>query len=338
MASVPVRSTLRLARVGFAAATGALSCDFHDYSAQQAQASAVAQAIVTACPTAAPEDEDARRQCSERLGQIAILRDAMREPFRWGQQSRLWNYDLASFNTTRFNPLVWRRMYLSLFMFSGAFRVEQVGSVTVVHLPYVFRNGLDPGSYPYPFWHAPNKWRDYQLATELHLVFRDGRMEGALRSAVRLLSRPQTVRAWDGRWTWSDGAEPHVTLYRDLFAPTNPHVERLDAAYRALEGAMRPYNCLLCHSPDNAARANPLELFSYPNQALLSRHGIRAQIEFNLMPPAIDGGPPGVRDPVERARLVELARAFESAADDALEAEGEVGSGRAAEGPADAGQ
>jgi hypothetical protein len=181
----------------------------------------------------------------------------------------------------------------------------------------VFRNGLDPGMYPYPFWHNPNKWRDYQLAIELHLVFRGGRLEGAVRSAVRLLTRPHTVRPWDGQWTWNAGAEPHVALYANLFAPTNPHVARVESTYRALEDAMRPYNCVNCHRPDNTQDANPLELFSYPNQALEGRHAIRLQLEQNLMPPA-SVGRVGIADEVERARLVELARAFESAADDAL--------------------
>ncbi len=107
---------------------------------------------------------------------------------------------------------------------------------------------------------------------------------------------------------------------RNLFALDNLHVERLETAYRELEGAMRPHNCLNCHSPDNQARANPLELFSYPNQTLVSRHAIRDQIERGLMPPATGTATPGIADAAERARLAELARAFERAADDALAA------------------
>jgi hypothetical protein len=297
-----------------------LSCGADE--ASLSQAARIGRNIALACPFARPDDLAAQTACAERLTSDAELRDVMAEPFRWGQQSRLWEYDPAQFHTTRFNPRVFRRMYLSLFMFTGAVTVEQVGDLTVAHLPYVFRNGLDPGVYPYPFWHNPNKWRDYQLATELHLVFRGNRMIGALRSAVRLLSRPRTSLAWDGQWNWSEGAEPHVTLYRNLFSATNPHVARLDASYRALEEAMRSQNCVSCHRPDNTSDINPLVLFSYPNQALEGRHAIREQIERNLMPIGADGRR-GIADPAERARLLELARAFESAAEDALSAESE---------------
>lgn len=299
------------------ASAAVASCD-GDYTAQQTTAVSIAQAIVAACPLAAPDDAAARQQCADRLTAMTALRDVMGEPFRWGQQAQLWRYDLADSKTTNFNPRVFRRMYLSLFMFTGAYTMDQSGDLTVVHLPYQFRNGLDPGAYPYPFWHNPSKWRDYQLATEMHLVFRDGRMVGALRSAVRLNWRPATVRTWDGQWNWADGGEPRVSLYRNLFSPTNPYIDRVDEAYRALEGAMRPYNCLACHRPDNAAQSNPLELFSYPNQALVARHAIRQQLEQNRMPPNT-----GITDDAERQQLLGLARAFEAAADQALDAESE---------------
>src|SRR5688572_27500512 len=32
-----------------------------------------------------------------------------------------------------------------------------------------FRNALDPGQYPYPFWHDARKWHDYQSANTLIL-------------------------------------------------------------------------------------------------------------------------------------------------------------------------
>ena len=289
-----------------------------DHTEDLRRAGEIARAIVAACPLARPDDADAQRTCAARLTDLASLRDAMAEPFVWGQQTRLWHYDPAEFHTTRFNARVFRRMYLSLFMFSGTYTVEQAGDLTVVHLPYEFRNGLDPGAYPYPFWHRPTKWRDYQLATEMLLVLRDGRMVGALRSAVRLPARPHTERVWDNRWTWADGAEPHVSLYRSFFSAENPHLARVEAAYRSLESALRPHNCFACHQPDNAADANPLELFSYPNQALVARHTIREQLERNRMPPGA-----GIADAAERAQLITLARDFEAAADDALAADGE---------------
>lgn len=321
----PSRRASGLSALG--AAVALLSCG-PDRSADTERATSVAQFLVESCPLADVADEGAHAVCAQRLATSPLLRSLFADPLLWGQQSRLWDYTAADFNTTRFNSLVFRKMYLSLFMFSPGYTVEQSGDFTVVHLPQVFRNGMDPGRYPYPFWHNPNKWRDYQLANELHLVFRGGRVVAALRSAVRLTTRPHTTRAWDGLWFWDGGTEPRVSLYRGLFSPSNPHVARLDTAYRALEDALRPYACAGCHRPDNPAAANPLELLTYPNQALTSRRSIVGQLENGLMPPAAGTQPAGIADQAERARLVELARAFQLAADDALAAEGE-GSGAA---------
>ena len=69
----------------------------------------------------------------------------MAEPFSWGGQKAGTGYRLSDSDTTRFNALVWRRMYLSMFMFTGEVRLETVGDFTVIHLPYHFRNQLDPG-------------------------------------------------------------------------------------------------------------------------------------------------------------------------------------------------
>src|SRR5207302_2093179 len=104
----------------------------------------------------------------------------------------------------------------------------------------------------------------------------------------------------------------------------NDAVPALDQAYRDLEAAMRPLACTSCHAPDNLAKQNPLELFSYPNQALQSRHRIVQMLEANAMPPIGASGMPGIADPTVRANLLALAHAFESAADDALVREGEI--------------
>src|SRR4051794_28833200 len=81
-------------------------CENPDHDGDIARATAIAQAIVSACPLAHADDADARAACADQLTDLALLRDAMAEPFRWGQQSRLWDYDLSHFNTTRFNPRV----------------------------------------------------------------------------------------------------------------------------------------------------------------------------------------------------------------------------------------
>jgi hypothetical protein len=53
----------------------------------------------------------------------------------------------------------------------------------VLHLPCQFRNELDPGAYPCPFWHSQKKWESYERAVELLLVIENGKIIGAYRSA-----------------------------------------------------------------------------------------------------------------------------------------------------------
>jgi hypothetical protein len=117
-----------------------------------------------------------------------------------------------------------------------------------------------------------------------------------------------------------------VSLYSYLFSKANPHVERVDAAYRALSEGMRNQSCFMCHSPDNYAQSTKLEFFNYPNQALYARNDIITDLQKNAMPPAANtlgllGGIAGAGD---RAELLALAREFKAAGDEALAFEGEL--------------
>lgn len=289
----------------------------------------IGQGIAAACPMADPADEHARASCAAKLTDFGLLRDTMQEPFFWGGQRAGKGYRLDDSDTTRFNALVWRRMYLSLFMFTGDVRTESDGDITIIHLPFAFRNRLDPGSYPYPFWHSKTKWDSWQLSPELVLVMDKGKLKGALRSSDRDEARRANYveRAWSGQWRWQvDGKEqPYVTLYSYLFSPSNPHVTKLDAAYRALESEMRSSNCLVCHAPDNFAKTGTLEFFNYPNQALYSRHSIVMHLDKNTMPPKNDHGfVQGLQDEGERRQLLDLAKEFERLGDEALAYEGEI--------------
>jgi hypothetical protein len=314
--------------LGLAAAAG---CGGSEQSASDEQiARQAGEGIAAACPLAAPGDETARASCAAKLTDLKVLRDNMNEPFYWGGQKAGKGYRLSDSDTTRFNSFVWRRMYLSLFMFTGEVRTEVVGEAVVLHLPFRFRNELDPGSYPYPFWHSKNKWDSWQLAPELIIVMENGKFTGALRSSDRTDAAERQMhyvnRTWNGQWTWKEGGQdmPYVTLYRYLFSPNNPHVENLDKAYRALESEMRSSSCLICHAPDNMAKVSTLEFFNYPNQALYSRQSIVMHLEENTMPPKNDFGLAMGLDDTDRQDLLKLAKAFEKAGNDALAFEGEL--------------
>ncbi|BAY96245.1 hypothetical protein NIES37_01740 [Tolypothrix tenuis PCC 7101] len=280
------------------------------------------QELIAACPVVNdPQNLAAFNSCADKLAQLTILRDTMNVPFLWGAQSQAGNYNLKNNQTTQFDPLVWRRTYLSTFMFRGEPLVEQVNNLIVIHVPTQFRNQLDIGDFPYPFWHSSKKWSSYQKTTELLFFLQDKQLKGALRSAVVDPERPTVDHAWDGKWIWTDTngkQQPHVTLYTRLFSTSNPYVVKVDAAYRAFEAKLREHSCLTCHSPDNSSKQNPLLILNYPNQALTLRHETVRQIQEKRMPP-----PNGITDERERQNLIELAQTFAKAGDQALAYEGE---------------
>jgi mono/diheme cytochrome c family protein len=287
----------------------------------------IAKGLAAACPFGDdPANESARNDCAGKLTELAVLRDAMREPFIWGGQQAGAGYRLDK-STNKFNARVWRRMYLSTFMFGADYTTEQIADYTVLHVPIHFRGDMPIGAYPYPFWHSNSKWDAYNYATTIHFIIQNGEVIGALRSTDQDTTRPKTAHMWDGLWRWEQGGVqmPYVALYDYLLSKDNPFTQRLDDSYRALEARMRQNNCQACHAPDNQGQSAQLEFFVYPNQALAGRHDIIAQLEKNEMPPKDNtlGLAAGIADSGERDQLLRLARAFEAAGDQALEWEGD---------------
>lgn len=302
-------------------------------ASDQDLAEKLATGLATACPMAKPDDETARNACAAALTDFALLKDAMANPFLWGGQQEQdggatdgWELDT---HVTRFDPRIFRRMYLSLYAFPTDHTVERLpDGRTALHLKPKFRNKLDMGSYPYPFWHRISKWESYQLAEELVLLIKDRKVEGALRSfAARTDRSTYVAHEWGGQWEWRKGGElmPFTALYTYLFSKDNPHVAELEAAYRSMEFKLREQNCLVCHSPDNGPSMAKLELFSYPNQALTARHRLVEQLEKNLMPtedPA-RGYQQGMANEAARAELLALTKRFAALGDQAMAWEGE---------------
>jgi hypothetical protein len=186
---------------------------------------------------------------------------------------------------------------------------------------------MSTGAYPYPFWHSEKKWNAYNYATTIHFILQDGQVIGALRSTDQDTTRPTVPHSWDGLWQWKkDGVQmPYVSFYDYLLSKGNPHKDKLNDAYRALELRMRQNNCQACHAPDDQGQSKQLEFFVYPNQALAGRHDIVSQLEDNVMPPEDNALklPAGIQDPDEREALLKLAREFERVGDQALTWEGD---------------
>jgi hypothetical protein len=303
------------------------ACDNKPMDRDVALATSIAKGLIEACPDGVnPGDEADRNECAAKLTNFTGLRNAMREPFIWGGQAPNGGYKL-DLKTNKFNARVWRRMYLSTFMFSSDYTIEQIGEQTILHIPVTFRGAMSTGAYPYPFWHSQKKWDAYNYATTIHFVIENGVIPGALRSAEQDKTRPKVAHTWDGLWRWQHAGVqmPYVSLYDYLLSKDNPHTGQLNDAYRALELRMRQHNCQACHAPDNQGESTQLEFFVYPNQALAGRHDIVTQLLTNEMPPEDNTLhlPAGIADSTERDLLLKLARDFETAGDDALAWEGD---------------
>src|SRR5215468_12075057 len=118
------------------------ACESHPADHDVALAVSIAKGLVEACPANhSPADEAARNDCADKLTNFATLRDAMREPFIWGGQQAGKGYAMDT-KTNKFNARVWRRMYLSTFMFSSDYSIEQVDDTTVLHIPIRFRGAM----------------------------------------------------------------------------------------------------------------------------------------------------------------------------------------------------
>lgn len=295
-------------------------------SADAALADAIGRGVVAACPPASGEpDPVARQRCADGLTALGVLRDSLHDPAYWGGQSPGAGYDLSKSRTTQMNALVLRRMYLSVFAFGPEYRIAPSDRGVVLHVATRFYDQLDTGDYPYPFWHSAGKWQSYERSKEILFFIERGEVTAVLRSSEQDPERPHVEHAWDGKWTWQSarGEEPKNALYTSLFSASNPHVAALDSAYRAFEEAQRKSRCVSCHDPSNFAKASPLELFSYPNQALTGRHDIVRELHANEMPPASADTPPGITDEAYRKELIGLAERFAALGDEALRFEGE---------------
>ena len=298
-----------------------------EHPADKDLAVSIAKGLIAACPQGdSTSDELARNACGGKLTELAVLRDTMREPFIWGGQAAGAGYRLDK-STNKFNARVWRRMYLSTYMFGSDYTIEQIADTTVLHMPVTFRGAMPAGAYPYPFWHSAKKWDAYNYSTMVHFIIQDGVVTGALRSLEQDATRTKVAHGWDGLWQWEQEgvAMPYVSIYDYLLSKDNPYADKLNDSYRALEARMRQNNCQACHAPDNQGNSAQLEFFVYPNQALMGRHDIITQLTRNEMPPKNNtlNLAAGIADPAERELLISLARDFESAGDQALAWEGD---------------
>ncbi len=304
------------------AVTVLAACVRHGAAESTSLQDRIAHELLEASPPADPTDARARDEAGEKLSRLQDLLSAAGERILWGGFDLQRGYEPKANPLTEFSPLVWAKLYLSTFTFARPYEVRQEGRFTVLEIGARFRDGLDAGDYPYPFWHSPQKWQAYVDTQALLLVFERDRLVAAYRRRT-----PDTghavARPWDSRWHWTDargGEQPRVALFSYLLSADNPWLPTLDRTYRSLESEFRRNSCMSCHAPDNPAKANPLLLLDFPNQALVARHALVETLRRNEMPPADPpkGHGAGLASNAERQQLLDLATQFEQQADAAL--------------------
>lgn len=283
----------------------------------------IADELAAASPLTAPNDSAARDAAAVRLTGCREFRAAAGEKVIWGGFDPAKGYDPKAYLLTEFEPLVWLKVYASTLMFTGEREVRKEGPFTLLELKAKFRSQLDPGDYPYPFWHNAKKWQGYVNLASVVFVFQGDQIVAAYRIAKADPVTPVAERPFDGQWHWTDAngmAQPRVSLFSYLFAADNPHGAAVDETYRKFEAKFRAQNCQECHGPENKGKSKELYMMVYPNQSLIGRHRLVKILQENKMPPEDleKHHPAGIEDRTTRSELIGLAQAFARQADAAM--------------------
>jgi hypothetical protein len=329
---------MRVGVVGIVACCGALalgaSAQTSRESSQDGRAAVeaivglLAQELKAVCPLADPGDQQAFEACRQALFHGSRLRASLGAILLWGRPHPTPGTRLKDTNLTQFAPEVWTGLYAPLFMFDGTWRFddEQSEGLYRARLGALFRNALDPGQYPYPFWHSAKKWNDYQSANTL-VLWIEPRSKSIMvgqyindRQKHPGLIRPPVARpAFDGQWMWRDAkgdAQPAPALFRGLFSGDNPYLGELERRYRDLAVVLRAGYCNDCHVPANPDGLKRLVLLQTPVHAASEIKRLMRAVRDNEMP-VDDTHLYRDIDPDTRAALLDYGGAFEATVDTA---------------------
>jgi hypothetical protein len=280
-------------------------------------AKTLATELANACPLAEADDQRAFEACRK-----SLFRSAKSLPLAqivlWGTEPK--GQLVKDVELTEFDSEMWSGLYLSLWMFTGQWQVvyDETEKQNVILLQTKFRNRLEPGQYPYPFWHSTAKWSDWQDATalKLHLDRKGERVFALLRSrqGERVAGNYPDVapHAFDGQWWWRgpDGVmEPRVTLFDGLYQKDNPHLVDLERSYQEFANAMRRGTCSGCHVPNNPNKMRRLVLLQTPAHAAAEIERVIKSVRDEKMPYE-EWGSPAHLDPALRAALLQYATRF----------------------------
>ena len=286
-----------------------------------AMASRVALDLQVICPPASPSDQAAFDRCRASLFGDSELRRNMAPRLLWGRRNQDAGAALKDTNLTQFAPDVLAGLYFPLFMYSGEYTVEYVERerLYLIRLRAGFRNLLQPGQFPYPFWHEEAKWGVYQSASSVLLWVDPKTAKIVIGQFTERGSKPAVVSTqpirpkFDGSWMWMDKEgriQPRVTLFDGLFRQENPYLPKLDFTYRTLALRMRDSQCDSCHMPNNPMPMRRLVLMHTPAHAAGEIARLMKAVREDKMP--LDDA--GIEQPLEPAlkrALLESGAAFE---------------------------
>ena len=275
------------------------------------------------CPVRPVADEAAYKTCRDALfSGDSVLRSSMKPYILWGRPlGGDINATLKEFRATQFGNDVFTGTYAPMWMWDGKYDVEYVARDKVWRITANagFRNELNYGEYPYPFWHDPKKWTDYEDANTMAIWIDPKVMKIAQLTFYKRADKPaiaQSVRrhmpAFDGKWMWVDDKgqqQPAPTLFVGLYSEKNPNMAKLDTSYRKLALTMRDAECDSCHIPSNPDKAKRLVLLQTPLHAASEIERLLKDVSQDRMP-LDDSGiskplPAGLKD-----RLLADAQAF----------------------------
>jgi hypothetical protein len=337
IASIAWRQIWRLGRtwarhallLGVGAAVGVMAVGA---GAQESQRGAVEhffgtliRQTATACPLTSPADQAALERCRATLFGDSAFRRGIAPVVLWGRPSPD-GKRLRDTNLTQFAPDVLSGLYMPLFMFTGEYEIgfDPTERLYRARASALFRNALDPGQYPYPFWHDAKKWADYQAANEVTFWIDPAKVKVVImqfsargKSDPRLTSAPYTQPAFDGKWMWTDASgqtQPRPALFVGLMRSNNPYLGQLEGTFKDLAGELRKGTCHECHAPDNYTGMKRLVLMQTPVHAAGEIKRMMRAVREEKMP-LDDAGLYKEMDPATKAALLKYGAAFESVVD-----------------------
>jgi hypothetical protein len=268
-------------------------------------------------------DQAAYRNCRDALfSGNSVFRTSLKNFVLWGRPpGGDINSPLKEFRATQFGTEVFSGTYAPMWMWDGKYDVDYVARDRTYRITASagFRNELDYGQYPYPFWHEARKWTDYEDANTMVIWIDPKIMKVAQFTFYKRADKPAVAQlgrrhmpTFDGKWSWVDDKgrqQPAPTLFVGLYSEKNPNLTSLDVTYKKFALTMRDADCNSCHVPNNPDKMKRLVLLQTPLHAASEIERVLKDVKQDRMP--LDDT--GIEKPLEaglKARLLADAEAF----------------------------